>query len=108
MVNATLVTEEPEGAVVRGMAPIVGLCRDCLRAEQCTFPRDPFRPVWSCDEFLGAGRALPCPERSLPASVGEPPGETAEVKGLCRGCANRPTCTYPKPAGGVWHCDELA
>jgi hypothetical protein len=33
---------------------------------------------------------------------------TTELKGLCVQCARRDSCTYPKPAGGVWHCDELA
>jgi hypothetical protein len=27
-------------------------------------------------------------------------------KGLCVNCANRETCLYPKPEGGVWHCEE--
>ena len=26
--------------------------------------------------------------------------------GLCSHCENREFCTYPKPEGGVWHCDE--
>ncbi len=108
MADVTMVTRESERAVVHEMAPIEGLCRDCLQAEQCTFPRDPFRPVWSCDEFAGAGRALPRPNRPPRPGAAEQPGEAAEVEGLCRGCANWPTCTYPKPAGGVWHCDELA
>jgi NADH-quinone oxidoreductase subunit E len=29
-----------------------------------------------------------------------------KYKGLCLNCANRETCTFPKPEGGVWHCDE--
>ena len=29
-----------------------------------------------------------------------------EHKGLCVNCANRETCLYPKPEGGVWHCEE--
>jgi hypothetical protein len=30
----------------------------------------------------------------------------ADIPGLCRNCARLSDCTYPKPAGGVWHCDE--
>ena len=89
-----------------------GLCRDCVAADTCTFPRDPSRPVWSCEEFEGlelnpsrgaAARAL---ASSIPTGVEELAAVT-ELKGLCRECARRPTCRYPKPAGGVWHCDEL-
>jgi hypothetical protein len=25
---------------------------------------------------------------------------------LCSNCEDRHTCIYPKPAGGVWHCEE--
>jgi hypothetical protein len=33
--------------------------------------------------------------------------EDKEVfKGLCVNCANRHTCLFPKPEGGVWHCEE--
>lgn len=35
-------------------------------------------------------------------------GETDDrrFKGLCVNCAYRETCLYPKPEGGVWHCEE--
>jgi len=26
--------------------------------------------------------------------------------GLCVNCEDRETCVYPKPDGGVWHCEE--
>jgi hypothetical protein len=26
--------------------------------------------------------------------------------GLCPTCDFRSTCMYPKPEGGVWHCEE--
>jgi len=32
--------------------------------------------------------------------------EVGELKGLCINCENRFTCILPKPAGGVWHCEE--
>ena len=28
------------------------------------------------------------------------------VPGLCRNCARLSNCTYPRPEGGVWHCEE--
>jgi hypothetical protein len=91
----------------------VGLCRTCVRAPECTFPRDPNRPVRSCDEFEGAEapRSERTP-RTVPASVfpmdAGPDRGATELKGLCVQCARRSSCAYPKPAGGVWHCDELA
>ena len=31
---------------------------------------------------------------------------TREFKGLCRNCDKRENCDLPKPAEGVWDCDE--
>lgn len=28
------------------------------------------------------------------------------LRGLCVNCDRRYDCTYPKPPGGVWSCDE--
>ncbi len=88
-----------------------GLCRDCVKSPTCTFPRDPRRPVWACDEYESPPNGFPGPRRDLPAyedpapAGGEPAGEP---KGLCRTCLNASTCTFPKPPGGVWQCEELA
>ena len=83
-----------------------GLCTLCINAPTCTFPRDPSRPIRSCEEF----EEHPSPrapqaagEISFSASSADEP----ELKGLCRHCAIRLTCTFPKPEGGIWHCDEL-
>jgi hypothetical protein len=27
--------------------------------------------------------------------------------GICSTCAKRDTCTFPKPEGGVWQCEEF-
>lgn len=32
--------------------------------------------------------------------------DAGDCKGLCVNCANRQTCLFPKPEGGVWHCEE--
>ncbi|MHC4942009.1 MAG: hypothetical protein ACYTG7_03225 [Planctomycetota bacterium] len=32
--------------------------------------------------------------------------EAEGFKGLCMNCAHREICLYPKPEGGVWHCEE--
>jgi hypothetical protein len=108
MSQTTVVIQETERAVSHEMRSIEGLCRTCSRADTCTFPRDTSRPVWSCDEFEGSEVT---PTRSTPAASSVVTKKAEEVmgpKGLCRECANRFTCCYPKPLGGVWHCDELA
>ena len=98
---------------IRQAAVGSGLCRSCVKAAECTFPRSPGHIVRSCDEFEGAdGPRSPyaplADGSSIFAARGPAEAATAELKGLCVQCARRRTCAYPKPAGGVWHCDELA
>jgi hypothetical protein len=97
----------PSGVVYRG------LCSTCEGAANCTFPRDPNRPILHCDELDSykpetvtvkeeAGAELSTPKAASRAKK----KEAGEYKGLCVNCENRETCTFPKPEGGVWHCDE--
>ncbi len=90
-----------------------GLCSCCRCFETCTYPKDPPRPTLQCEEFDGI---VPSPLKTalhaeaVPAVVGrksEPcVADHGSDPGLCSLCENRPTCTYPKPEGGVWHCEE--
>lgn len=34
------------------------------------------------------------------------PGSSSKVGGLCVNCSERATCSYPKPPGGVWRCED--
>jgi hypothetical protein len=43
-----------------GNRVFAGLCLTCQNASECTFPRDPKKPVWQCEEFVGDEKA---PER---------------------------------------------
>ncbi len=87
-----------------------GLCSGCQNAPGCTFPREPGRPVWQCEEFTDEG---PCLERNscegtAPARSGliAEDGSGGAWAGLCRNCDNRAACNFPRPECGVWHCDE--
>ena len=84
-----------------------GLCRDCVSAPTCTFPRDPTRPIWSCDEFKPPSSVSAPGQPAAAGTAGMERTEPEDLKGLCRYCVRRPTCQYPKLPGGVWHCDEL-
>jgi hypothetical protein len=84
-----------------------GLCMACRRDPTCSYPRT--RPVLQCEEFEGYGpRAR---DYGSSGESGDPRdpwhAPTAEYKGLCTSCANRDTCAFPKPAGGIWHCEEF-
>jgi hypothetical protein len=114
MSQATMLIEEVIRPRVREIPVFQGLCRDCVNAPACTFPRDPSRPVRSCDEFaateLARDRQGPfvSAARVFAAVSSQAAPEPGNLKGLCRQCARRSSCTFPKPPEGVWHCDELA
>jgi hypothetical protein len=83
-----------------------GLCTLCVQAPTCTFPRDPSRPIRSCDEFE-EGASVRAQGVARAVALSSASDDEPELKGLCRHCAIRLTCTFPKPEGGIWHCDEL-
>jgi hypothetical protein len=91
----------------------LGLCSYCKSAPNCTFVRDPNRPVYECEEFEGityVSIRVPNQKNISPANSSKNPltreDSLHSYKGLCSNCEERATCVYPKPEGGVWHCDE--
>jgi hypothetical protein len=97
----------------------LGLCSTCKSASTCTYPRDSERPVHYCCEHEGyqecegsvslallrTGNIFSLPSDSVTTSP-TTERDSGMDKGLCKNCGNRETCTFPKPEGGVWHCDE--
>lgn len=87
-----------------------GLCSTCKHSECGNFPRDPNKPVFYCEEF----EVDTCPpvkttgkDKSPAAtSVGHENEDSGKFIGLCNNCDNRRTCVFPKPEGGIWHCEE--
>ncbi len=87
-----------------------GICSTCENALDCTFPRDPQKSVFDCEEF----DSDTCPsvkntvKDNSPATVLVDPVEDDSSKfiGLCSNCDNRKVCVFPKPQGGIWHCEE--
>jgi len=108
-------TVVPEKLDSKETAEPKGLCSTCKKASFCTFPRLSGRPVVQCEEFEGI-ESPPNGEvgnlKTLPSArrVNPPPsGEGSETyRGLCKFCAKRDSCTFPKPEGGVWHCEEYS
>jgi hypothetical protein len=103
--------EEPTGhketlpSISRGKRQ--GLCQTCKHAEYCIYIRNDGPPVLQCEEFEVDGG----PEaESLDVHANEStrPDVTSEKRllGLCSNCEHRDTCRFPKPEGGVWHCEE--
>ncbi len=98
-----------------------GICSTCEGRATCTYPIPKDRPVLFCEEFEGL-----CDNLTAAAGTGqfmwggggrvsvEMPRHRVEVrrkqspyKGLCATCESQAACTFPKSAGGVWHCEEF-
>ena len=91
-----------------------GLCATCEGRAKCTYPHDEDRPTLFCEEFdwwwqyrmeAAAVARLRAPKPAR--HVSEVRETLSRYIGLCRTCEHQETCTFPKPAGGVWHCEEF-
>jgi len=84
-----------------------GLCETCKHADNCTFPLYDDRPVLQCEEFEGETNEtvqhIASPEIE---TNHERVSDKEKLLGLCENCANRDICTFEKPEGGVWRCEE--
>jgi hypothetical protein len=84
-----------------------GLCSTCVHASTCGYRKVPSHPIWDCCDYEPeiAPVTLSPPTLSPLESIAE--GENrGSIAGLCVNCEHRETCTYPRPEGGVWHCEE--
>lgn len=100
-----------------------GLCSTCEGRKTCTFPHYNERPTLFCEEFDGLAANLAADAVSAGRFVWgssrlaselrqerkvEVTRKKSPYKGLCSICDSQDICTFPKPAGGVWHCEEFS
>ena len=83
-----------------------GLCANCDHASTCTYARHSRRPVLQCEEYSCAPTAPSDRNHAAKARPRNVSEEREGPRGLCWNCENRHTCTFPKPEGGVWQCEE--
>jgi hypothetical protein len=100
-----VMTETKTRATTQKITGLRGLCGTCSLSTTCTFPRASERPIMHCDEFEGYefSKTVSSTKTTGISTVAE---NRVELKGLCKNCENRPTCSYPKPESGVWRCEE--
>ena len=93
---------------------INGICASCNNMPTCFhFARR--GPAFRCEQFDDhvPRRPNPTPQQKQlrserAALAAKTRSETRGWKGLCVNCELRSTCTYLKPPGGIWHCEEYA
>ncbi len=90
----------------------VGLCSTCNNSPTCFF-RAGRGPALFCemfDDYVAAppeetgGRMRPAADPS--PAFGAVKDDLSRYAGLCMNCENRGSCAHPKPAGGIWHCED--
>ncbi len=92
----------------------LGICSTCNYAPDCAHRlRNPDLAIWECEDYDdyvhfsgtsvngGLSEVVPAPAKSRRAEF-----DAVEYQGLCKNCETRDECTFPRPAGGVWHCEE--
>ncbi len=47
-----------------------------------------------------------CATRPRDVDCSTAKNDSPSARGLCSNCENSGSCNYPKPEGGVWHCEE--
>jgi hypothetical protein len=112
MKNDSYPTPGEEWKIARAAQPyhLTSLCSSCMHTKKCVFPKDRQAPVFFCEEYEIEPGPLP---QEVKAKPSDPPAlkdsrdkDSDSIIGLCSNCAHRKTCSYPKPEGGIWHCEE--
>jgi hypothetical protein len=83
------------------------LCANCRHLGDCTFLSMASSPIQNCELYecgLSEKPRLVVVKKAC-ARVEEPESEDT-LLGLCTTCENLKTCNLPKPASGVWMCEE--
>ena len=86
------------------------LCSTCRNRSTCTIKREPSETVLFCEHFeVESPPAAEMAAKDLPLFAELRAAERRDSEGfigLCSDCEGRLTCRFPRPEGGVWHCEE--
>jgi len=93
-------------------AQAVGLCSTCNNSPTC-FHHARRGPALFCELFddyvappLGRNGEWAALSADPSTAVRATAEDVSKYAGLCMNCEHRRTCAHPKPAGGVWHCEN--
>jgi hypothetical protein len=83
------------------------LCANCRHLGDCTLLAKACCPVQNCELYecgLSEKPRLVVVKKTCTAV--EAPVNEDDLLGLCINCENLKSCNLPKPASGVWMCEE--
>ena len=82
-----------------------GLCSTCNNEAGCQYKKARGEVLF-CEMFDDSVEPA---ERAVKEARPRRPDaaeEEGKFAGLCVNCSSRHSCMHPKPAGGVWHCED--
>jgi hypothetical protein len=84
------------------------LCANCRHQGGCAFLQRACAPILECELYeCGLSEKPRLMVVKKPCAYAEDLPESDDVLlGLCVNCENLRDCNLPKPAGGVWMCEE--
>lgn len=94
-----------------------GLCSTCKFSDDCMFAKNQIESVYYCEEYQTADATHKVRKAIIFPGTGRAPRHNPNsltnksphhAMGLCSNCIHRKVCSFLKPAGGVWHCEEYA
>ncbi len=100
--------QEPrEIEAVPGAEMLQGICAACQNGPECTLIKPDAPAPMHCGQF----QEYPPFHNFTPQDIIAPrphktTGHQDTLLGICAHCADRELCTFPRPQGGVWTCDE--
>ncbi len=105
-------TQQQKAKVIQPQpSVVVGLCGTCDNAAECVYRRRRGFDALFCEMFDAIGSNGNGGDRATAVVIVEKEPDTQaslQVKGLCVNCVHRDVCKLPRPAEGVWHCEEYA
>jgi len=85
------------------------ICSTCQHKPYCTNARNASGSIIYCEEFELEYPATPESQgkvRQISQRYSYEKQEPNGLIGLCSDCRGWRSCTFPKPEGGIWHCEE--
>ena len=82
-----------------------GVCAACTHGGECVMEEEADSMILQCEQFeMAFPEAVSPPARPYVRTRDE--YESNGYAGICSTCAHRATCTYPRPEGAIWRCED--
>ncbi len=113
MISSTTPAEKLNKPQDEPSVKLTGICATCIHVPGCAYVETPDYPKMYCEQFesepVSAMKTTDVSGlKSIPAALQKESEaiKQARALGLCANCEHSESCVFPRPEGGVWHCEE--